>query len=70
MTGPEVLLAVVGLVATVLVVVGMILITPRGQVDLHGEVTDPQGSQLSRADAPPPRVAAGRSEGPIPRVET
>ena len=52
MTGLELLLALAGLVVTVLVVVGMILITPRGEVALHGDVTDPQGSDLSRADAP------------------
>jgi hypothetical protein len=37
---------------TVLVVAAMILITPRGQVDLHGDENDPQGSDLSRAQAP------------------
>ena len=54
MTGLEVLLAVAGFAATVLVVAGMILITPRGEVDLHGDATDPQGSDLSRADPPDP----------------
>jgi hypothetical protein len=49
-TGLEVLLAVAGLVVTVLVVAGMILITPRGEVLLDGEVRDPQGADLSRAD--------------------
>ena len=52
MTGLELLLAVAGFVVTALVVAGMILITPRGEVALHGDVTDPQGSDLSRADAP------------------
>jgi hypothetical protein len=51
MTGLELLLAVAGFVVTALVVAGMILITPRGEVDLHGGVADPQGSDLSRADA-------------------
>ena len=52
MTGLEVFLAVAGLVVTVLVVAGMILITPRGEVQLDGEVRDPQGADLSRADPP------------------
>lgn len=63
MTGLEVLLAVAGFAVTVLVVTGMILITPRGEVDLHQEATDPQGSHLSRADlpdAPPHSRGAGR----------
>jgi len=50
MTALDVLMAVAGLVATALVVVGMILITPRGEVDLHGDATDAQGTDLSRAD--------------------
>lgn len=52
MTGLELLLAVAGVVVTVLVVAGMILITPRGEVQLYGEVRDSQGADLSRADAP------------------
>lgn len=51
MTGLDVLLAVAGLTVTVLVVAGMILITPRGAVDAFDDVTDPQGAELSRADA-------------------
>jgi hypothetical protein len=51
-TGLELLLAVAGVVVTVLVVAGMILITPRGEVQLYGEVRDSQGADLSRADAP------------------
>ena len=51
MTALDVLLAVAGLFATVLVVAGMILITPRGAVDVHDDVTDPQGEELSQADA-------------------
>ena len=54
MTGLEVLLAVAGSAVTVLVIAGMILITPRGEVDLYGDATDPQGSNLSQADAPDP----------------
>ena len=51
MTGLDVLLAVAGLAVTVLVVAGLILITPRGAVDAFDDVTDPQGAELSRADA-------------------
>ena len=52
MTALDVLLAAAGLIATMLVVAGMILITPRGAVDVHDDATDPQGEELSRA-APP-----------------
>jgi hypothetical protein len=58
MSGLEVLLAVAGLIATVLVVAGMILLTPGNDVDLHGEAPASQGADLSRADAPD-RVASG-----------
>ena len=51
MTSLDVLLAVAGLAATALVVAGMILLTPRGIVE------------LSPADTPePPRPAAHRPE--------
>ena len=60
MTGLDILLAVARLAATVLVVVGMILITPRGEVELFGDVTDPRGADLSRADAINPANAAAR----------
>jgi hypothetical protein len=53
-TALEVLLAVAGVAMTVLVVAGMILITPRALVDVNGDATDPQGSDLSRADPPDP----------------
>jgi hypothetical protein len=50
MTSLEVLLAIVGFTVTVLVVVGMILITPRGEVAVHdANARDPQGSDLSQA---------------------
>jgi hypothetical protein len=52
MTGLELLLAVAGLVVSVLVVAGMILITPRGEVQLDGAVRGQQGANLSRADVP------------------
>jgi hypothetical protein len=51
MTGLDVLLAVAGLIATALVVTGMILLTPRGTVE------------PSRASTPePPRSAPRRRE--------
>jgi hypothetical protein len=58
MTGLEVLIAVAGLIATALVIVGMVLITPRGVVDVHVEGTDSGGSNLSGRQAPErdPRV--------------
>lgn len=59
MTGLDVLLALAGLIVTLLVIAGMILLTPREQVDLHADGADPQGSNLSRAE-PPRRPAAGR----------
>jgi hypothetical protein len=43
---------------TLLVIAGMILLTPRGQVELYAEETDPQGAELSRAGAPERRAAA------------
>ena len=55
MTGLDVLLAVAGAAATLLVIVGMILITPRGQADIEQDPPSSQGSNLSRAgggDAP------------------
>jgi hypothetical protein len=51
MSGLDVLLAVAGLAATLLVVAGMILITPRGSVGVDAHESDSQGSELSRADA-------------------
>ena len=51
----DVLLGVAGFLATALVVAGMILLTPRGEVDVHDDATDSQGAQLSRAQ---PRVPA------------
>ena len=44
MTGLELLLAVAGLIVTVLVVVGMILITPHGTVSVHAEAADSHSS--------------------------
>jgi hypothetical protein len=52
MSAIEVLLAVAGFTVTALVVAGMILLTPRGQVPVHTDGEDPEGSQLSAATAP------------------
>ena len=60
MSGLDVLLAVAGLIVTVLVVAGMILITPRGQVDLVGDAAVSQGTELSRAEAMSPVHPAER----------
>jgi hypothetical protein len=48
----DVLLAVVGCVVTALTIAGMVLITPRGGVDLDAGELDSQGVDLSRANAP------------------
>ena len=60
MTELDVLLAVAGFTATLLVVAGMILVTPRGAIDAFDDVEDPQGDQLSRADAPEPTHPVGQ----------
>ena len=66
MSGLDVFLAVAGLIVTALVVAGMILITPRGEVDLFGDATDPQGTELSRADAMSPvHTVDGRPESRV-----
>jgi hypothetical protein len=49
MTGLEWLLAVAGAVITVLVIAGMILLTPRGAVDIHGESVAAKDAQQDRA---------------------
>ena len=51
MSAIEVLLAIAGFTVTALVVAGMILLTPRGQVAVHADDDDPQGDQLSAATA-------------------
>ena len=67
-TGLEAFLAIAGLVVTVLVVTGMILITPRGGVPLDGEVRDPQGADLSRPPTPEPETRpSGASAVASPR---
>jgi hypothetical protein len=55
MSAIEVLLAIAGFTVTALVVAGMILLTPRGQVPVHTDGDDPQGSQLSAFAATAPR---------------
>ena len=61
MTALDVLVAVAGFAVTALVVAAMILMTPRGEVDLYGDATDTQGSELSRADAEKPAHTTARS---------
>ena len=51
MSGLDLLLAVVGCAVTALTIVGMVLITPRGGVDLYTDELDSQGVDLSRANA-------------------
>ena len=58
----DVLLAVAGAVATLLVIAGMILITPRGEVEMEREAPSSQGTNLSRADiGDAPSRASGAS---------
>lgn len=59
MTATEILLAVAGFTVTVLVVAGMILLTPRGQVPVHTDGDDPQHSNLSAVAAPPHELDVG-----------
>ena len=61
MTSLEVVLAVAGGVVTVLVIAGMILITPRGEVDIDQDAPSSQGSELSRAGAADPPGRASRN---------
>jgi len=50
-TGLEWVLAAIGFTVTTLVVAGMILLTPRGEVELdHSEAHTGQGVELSRAE--------------------
>jgi hypothetical protein len=50
-SGLDLFVGIAGILVTVLVVAAMILITPRGQVDVHGPEADSQGSELSPAEA-------------------
>ena len=61
MSAIEVLLAIAGFSVTALVVAGMILLTPRGQVPVHTDGEDPQGSQLSAAPAARSGPVAGEA---------
>jgi len=55
-TGLEWALAAVGLTVTALVIAGMILLTPRGEVELEtSDSSNGQGSALSRAELRTPR---------------
>lgn len=69
MTGLDVLLAVAGVTVTMLVIAGMILMTPRGQVEVTSEVDEQPGPDLrpnpdaSRTHSDPPRVALGETRG-------
>ena len=58
MTGLDVLLAVAGGIATLLVIAGMLLITPRGEVSLGQDASSDQGDELSRADVVSPARAS------------
>jgi len=58
MSNLEILLAIAGFVVTTLVIAGMILLTPRGQVPVRAEEDHPENANLSAAAAAAP--AAGR----------
>jgi hypothetical protein len=68
MSDLDVLLAVVGLIVTVLVATGMILITPLGTVHPADDTTDSQGSPLGRGDVMRP-VGHKAARRPHDRVE-
>jgi hypothetical protein len=63
MSGLDVLLAVLGCAVTALTIAGMVLLTPRGGVDLYADEPDSQGVDLSRADARRAAPVAPASEG-------
>jgi hypothetical protein len=72
MTELDVLLAVAGLTATLLVVAEMILLVPRGAIDVFDDVTDPRGEELSQTDAidftdpvTQPRIDSRAKSGPL-----
>ncbi len=58
----DALIGLAGCLVTVLVIAGMILLTPRGVVKVHAEGTDPYGSNRSPTLPPdeplPTRTAA------------
>jgi hypothetical protein len=51
MSALEVLVGVAGCGVTILVVVAMVLITPRGAVDLRAQAADAQAPDARRAEA-------------------
>ena len=57
MSGVDVLLAVAGILVTLLTLAGMVLLTPRGVVEVHTEGTDSQGSNLSPVSGRSPERA-------------
>ena len=63
MSAVEVLLAIAGFTVTALVVAGMILLTPRGQVPIHTDGEDPGRSNLSAATAPRSVPVSGEAVG-------
>ena len=67
MSDVEILLAVAGFVVTALVVAGMILLTPRGQVPVHADGDEAEGSNLSTATAAPKAATARRPARAVPR---
>jgi hypothetical protein len=48
----DIFVAVAGCGVTVLVVVAMVLITPRGVVDLRAQASDAEASDVREAEAP------------------
>jgi hypothetical protein len=61
MTSLDILLAVAGGIVTLLVIAGMILITPRENVEIYDDATESQGAELSRAG-----VSRGTGRDPRP----
>ena len=61
MSGLEVFIAAAGVAVTMLVLVAMVLITPRGTVDANAEGDIPEGSSVSAQTeaAPSGRFPAG-----------
>jgi hypothetical protein len=63
MNGVDVLLAVAGTLVTLLTLAGMVLLVPRGVVEVHAEGTDGHGSNLSPLPARrPPRLTDRKGE--------
>lgn len=62
MSGLEVLVGIAGFTVTVLVVVAMILITPRGQVDFSEQAADPRLHRHPDLDSRSASAAMASSE--------